>query len=50
MCLVHVFHLEKRLAVLDGELCHYHYYYCYYYYRAHPKHIAVKEDVVAEDL
>ena len=36
-----VFHLRKRLTILDGELRH---------HRARPEHIAVHCDVVAEDL
>ena len=41
MLLICVFHLKKRLTVLDGELRHHH---------ARPEHIAVHCDVVAEDL
>ncbi len=39
--LILVLYLEKRLAILDGELCN---------HRAHPEHIAVHRDAVAEDL
>ncbi len=39
--LILVFHLEKRLTALYGELRH---------HRASPEHIAVHCDVVAEDL
>jgi hypothetical protein len=39
--LILILHLEKRLAVLDGELRN---------HRACPKHIAVHCDAVAEDL
>ena len=41
MLSVRVLHLEKRLAVLDGELRH---------HRARPEHIAMHCDAVAEDL
>ena len=41
LSLILVLYLEKRLAVLDGELCH---------HRARPEHIAMYHDVVAEDL
>ena len=41
MLLICVFHLKKRLAVIDGELRH---------HRARPEHIAVHCDVVAENL
>ncbi len=39
--LVCVFHLKKRLTILDAELHH---------HRARPEHIAVHCNVVAEDL
>ena len=39
--LVCVFHLKKRLAIFDGELCHHH---------ARLEHIAMLCDVVAENL
>jgi len=41
--LILVLYLEKRLAVLDGELRHHR-------HRARPEHIAMHRDVVAEDL
>jgi hypothetical protein len=42
LLLILIFRLEKKqLAVLEGKLCH---------DRARPKHMAVKQYVVAEDL
>jgi len=41
LLLILVLHLEQRLTIFDGELRH---------HRTRPEHIAVRHDVVAEDL